>query len=151
AEFDTYLPLLSLPRVSGTTLDTIPADIPYIDAQAIRRRKTNRSFSLSRSPSLSAQPKVGIVWAGSPTHSNDRHRSCPLQEWLPLLRTSRVEFYSVQKGEHSRELAQLPQDIAVHDLEPLLGDYGDLAVLLDQLDVVISVDTSVAHVAGVLG
>ena len=151
AEFDTYLPLLSLPRVYGTTLDTIPADIPYIDVQAIRRRKTNPSLPMSRSPSLSAQPKVGIVWAGSPTHSNDRHRSCPLQEWLPLLGVPGMAFYSLQKGERSRDLAQLPHDIAIHDLEPLLGDYGDLAVLLDQLDIVISVDTSVAHVAGAIG
>jgi hypothetical protein len=128
---------------------------PYIDVQALRRRRTNTSLSLSlslsRSPSLSAPPRVGIVWAGSPTHSNDRHRSCPLQEWLPLLGVPGMAFYSLQKGERSRDLTQLPHDIAVHDLEPLLGDCGDLAVLLDQLDIVISVDTSVAHVAGAIG
>ncbi len=146
-EFDAYLPLLSLPRVHGTTLDIIPAAVPYLDAQAIRRRKTNGTLAL---PS-SSQRKVGIVWAGSPTHANDRNRSCPLPVWLPLLRTPGLEFYSLQKDGSSRGLAELPEDITLRDLDPLLGDYGDLAVLIDQLDLVISVDTSVAHVAGALG
>jgi hypothetical protein len=148
AEFDTYLPLLSLPRVFGTTLDTIPAEVPYLDMEAIRRRK-GRAGSLSQSPS--SFPKVGLVWAGSPTHQNDRHRSCALRAFLPVLQTPDVEFYSLQKGERSREIAELPPGITVYDLDPLLGDYGDLAILLDQLDLIISVDTSVVHVAGALG
>lgn len=146
-EFDTYLPLLSLPRVHGTTLDTIPTQVPYLDVQALQRRKTNDAVSL---PS-SSQRKLGIVWAGSPTHANDRNRSCPLPAWLPLLRTPGVEFYSLQKDGRSRGLAKLPAEVRLHDLDPLLGDYGDVALLIDQLDLVISVDTSVAHVAGALG
>ncbi len=146
-EFDAYLPLLSLSRVHGTTLDTIPAQVPYLDVQAIRRRKTNGALALSPSSSR----KVGIVWAGSPTHANDRNRSCPLPEWLPLLHTPGLEFYSLQKDGPSRGLAELPADVTLRDLDPLLGDYGDVAVLIDQLDLVISVDTSVTHVAGALG
>lgn len=154
AEFDTYLPLLSLPRVFGTTLETIPAAVPYLDIHAVRRRKGGEgSPSLSQFSSLSGTDrfKVGLVWAGSPTHQNDRHRSCQLRDFLPVLHTPGCEFYSVQKGERSREIGELPAGITVHDLAPLLGDYGDLAVLLEQLDLVITVDTSVAHVTGALG
>jgi hypothetical protein len=148
SEFDTYLPLLSLPRVFGTTLNTLPAETPYIDIQAIRRRKSaNTALILP----VSAAPKVGVVWGGSPTHANDRHRSCRVTDFLPVLRMPGLVMYSLQKGDRSRELAELPSDVQVHDLDPHLGDYGDLAVLLDQLDLVISVDTSVVHLAGALG
>jgi len=146
---DTYLPLLSLPRVFGTTLDTIPAEIPYIDVQAIRRRKINASSSLSLS--LSSAPKVGLVWAGSPTYKNDHHRSCPVQEFAPVLRTPGIEFYSLQKGPQRQELAQLLTDLHVQDLDSRLQDYGDTALIIDQLDLVITVDTSVAHLADALG
>lgn len=146
-EFDAYLPLLSLPRVHGSTLDTIPAQTPYLDVQAIRRRKPNGAALLPSSP----HRKVGIVWAGSPTHTNDRNRSCRLAEWRPILQTPTIDFYSLQKEGPSRGLAELPAGITLHDLDLRLDDYGDLAVLIDQLDLTISVDTSVAHVAGALG
>jgi ADP-heptose:LPS heptosyltransferase len=68
-----------------------------------------------------------------------------------VLRTTGVAFYSVQKGERSQELGQLPPEVQVQDLEPYLHDFGDLAVILEQLDLVITVDTSVAHMAGALG
>ncbi|MBI3248889.1 MAG: TIGR03032 family protein [Deltaproteobacteria bacterium] len=152
SEFDTFLPLLSLPRVHGTTLDTIPTATSYLDVDAIRRRKANGTDALTLpAPTSAGQLKVGIVWAGSPTHKNDSHRSIALPEWLPVLRTPGVEFYGLQKGDRSRDIGALPAEVKVHDLDPLLGDYGDLALLLDQLDLVISVDTSVAHVAGALG
>ncbi|MBI3796036.1 MAG: TIGR03032 family protein [Deltaproteobacteria bacterium] len=147
AEFDTYLPLLSLPRVFGTTLETIPAKTPYLDVQTIRRRKAEASAALS----LSSYPKVGLVWAGSPTYKNDRHRSCPVLEWTPVLQVPGVEFYSLQKGPQRDELAQLPADVRVQDLDAHLHDYGDTAVIVDALDLVITVDTSVAHLAGALG
>jgi Glycosyltransferase family 9 (heptosyltransferase) len=139
---------MSLPRVFGATLDNIPASMPYIDVQAIRRRKGSDAVPLlaSRSPR-----KVGIVWAGSPTHRNDRRRSCGLAEFLPVLRTPGIAFYSLQKGERSRELAGLPSGSLVQDLSPHLNDFGDCALLLDQLDLIISVDTAVVHLAGALG
>jgi hypothetical protein len=142
AEFDVFLPLLSMPLVFGTTLDSVPAEVPYIDAAAIARRKQNPALALAAAPG----PRVGIVWAGSPTNRTDPHRSCPLSEFLPVLKTPGAVFYSLQKGE--QRAAGLPPEIQVHDLDPLLGDFGDLAVIVDQLDLVISIDTSVAHVAG---
>ena len=147
AEFDTYLPLMSLPHVFGTTLETIPATVPYVDAAALRRRRDNPSLLLSESDDR----KIGIVWAGSPTNRTDPHRSCPLREFLPILDIPGISFFSLQKGEHQKDLTDLPSHIHVHDLESQLGDFGDLAVIIDQLDLVISVDTSVAHMAGALG
>ena len=160
-EFDTYVPLLSLPHVFGTTLETIPAELPYLDVALLRRRKTvalpplppgrgEGIHSISREREQGIL-KVGLVWAGSPTHKNDRHRSCPLTEFLPVLRIPGIAFYSLQKGERSQDLQQLPLECAVHDLEALSQGFGDTALRLDQLDLLISVDTSVAHLAGALG
>jgi uncharacterized protein (TIGR03032 family) len=147
AEFDAYLPLMSLARVFGTTVETIPAEVPYVDTALLRRRKDNPSLVLP----ASSHPRIGIAWAGSSINRTDRHRSCPLREFLPLLGTSVVAFYSLQKGDRSKDLADLPAEVRVTDLESLLGDFGDLAVIVDQLDLVITVDTAVAHIAGALG
>jgi len=147
AEFDTYLPLMSLPHVFGTTLDTIPATVPYVDAAALCRRKVNPSLLLSES----GDPRIGIVWAGNTNNRIDRHRSCPLNDFLPILTVPEISFYSLQRGEHQKDLTDLPPHIQVHDLEPHLGKFDDLAVIIDQLDLVISVDSSVTHIAGALG
>ena len=138
---------MSLPHVFKTTLETIPATLPYIDAAALRRRKENPSLLLPSSD----YPRIGIVWAGNPNHRADRHRSCPLHEFLPILSIPEITFYSLQNGERHRDLNDLPSEIQVQDLEPQLGDFGDLAVIIDQLDLVISVDSPVAHMAGALG
>ena len=146
-EYDVYSPLLSLPRVFATTIDTIPAGVPYLDLAAIRRRKDFLPLPQCRGNS----PKVGVVWAGSPNNRLDRYRSCALRDLLPLLRVPGIDFFSLQKGERARELGELPADIRVHDVSPRLNDFGDLALVIDQLDLIISVDTSVAHLAGALG
>jgi hypothetical protein len=99
----------------------------------------------------SDKPRVGIVWAGSSNHGADRHRGCPLREFLPILSVPEVTFYSLQTGTRHEDLSDLPSHIQVHDLEPQLGDFGDLAVIIDQLDLVISVDSPVAHMSGALG
>lgn len=146
-EFDVWLPLMSLPRVFGTTLTTIPESTPYIAIEAIQRRKPVDAL-----PTLtSSRLKVGIVWAGSPTHRNDRHRSCRLQDFLPVLGTAGIACYSLQKGEHSGDLAELPPEATVKDLSPQLDDFGDTALIIEQLDLVISVDTAIIHLAGALG
>jgi uncharacterized protein (TIGR03032 family) len=147
AEFDTYLPLMSLPHAFGTTLDTIPATVPYVDAAALRRRRDNPALLLNDSDDL----RIGIVWAGSPTNRTDRHRSCPLREFLPILDIPGISFFSLQKGERHNDLSDLPSHVRVQNMEPQLGDFGDLALIIDQLDLVITVDTSVVHMAGALG
>lgn len=138
-----------LPRrihVIGTTLETIPAPISYLDVTLLRRRK---AIALPPPPATPRR-KIGLAWAGSPTHQNDRHRSSALAAFLPVVRTPGIAFYSVQKGERSQKLRQLPPDCTVHDLDALIQDYGDTALLLDSLDLLISVDTAVAHLAGTL-
>ncbi len=146
-EFDAYLPLLSLPRVFETTRASLPGAIPYLDAAALRRRKGERYTALPSSPPL----KIGLCWAGSPTYKHDRQRSCALSTLLPVLQRSGVAFYSLQKGERSRDLAELPEGIAVRDLEGSIQDFGDTALLIAELDLVITVDTAVGHLAGALG
>jgi uncharacterized protein (TIGR03032 family) len=146
-EFDCYLPLMSLPWVLGLTANTITAQVPYLDVEVLRRRK---GVAALPPPDRGAR-RVGVVWAGSPTHRDDRRRSCRLQAWVPFLRTPGVTFYSLQRGARAREQAELPADVTIHGLESLLHDFGDLAGLMLQLDLIITVDTSAAHVAGALG
>jgi len=147
SEFDAYLPLLSLPRVFETTPASVPAAVPYLDAAALRRRKGDGYPVLPASPRL----KVGVCWAGSSGYKHDRQRSCALSDFLPLLQREGVDFYSLQKGERSRDLLQLPEGIRVQDLDGVRKDFGDTALIIDQLDLLITVDTSVAHLAGALG
>jgi uncharacterized protein (TIGR03032 family) len=139
-DFQVFVPLMSLPYCLGTTLDTLPNAVPYLDVE--------------RSPTmqlLGEGLKVGIVWGGSPTHKHDHHRSTRLAAWLPILTLPGVTFFSLQKGERSAELGQLPDGVTVQDLGPQIRDFGDTANFLKQLDLVITVDTSVAHLAGALG
>jgi uncharacterized protein (TIGR03032 family) len=146
-EFDRYLALMSLPRVLGITPDTVPAQVPYLDVEALRRRKGAAVVPWH----TDRRRRVGLVWRGSPTHRDDRRRSCPLHAWVPFLRTPGVAFYSLQRGAPAQELAGLPPEVTVQDLEPVQHDFGDLAWVMLHLDLVITVDTSSAHVAGALG
>lgn len=138
--FDVYAPLMSLPYLAGTTVETIPASVPYLQADVSRC-----------SIPVKDRPRVGIVWAGSPTHGNDRRRSTQLADWRSVLQVPGVEFFSLQKGPQIQELAQLPANITVHNLDSVIQDYSDTAAVVAQLDLVISVDTSVTHLAGALG
>ncbi|WP_026097554.1 TIGR03032 family protein [Baaleninema simplex] len=140
--FDTYIPLMSLPYALGTTIETIPDRVPYLHSNSSHFSLPNRT---------SNRPKIGFVWGGSPTHKNDRNRSCPLEYFIPILERSNVEFYSLQKGDRTQDLSQLPNSVSVEDLSSQLHDFTDTAAAIAQLDLVISVDTSVAHLAGAMG
>lgn len=127
--YDCWIDQMSLPRVFGTRLATIPAAEGYLRAEAWR----------------SALPdgfKVGLVWAGNPAHSNDRRRSMPANAMQRLLAVPGVSFISLQVGARAGDLS-LPS--------PTLVDFAATASLVAALDLVISVDTAVAHVAGALG
>ncbi len=145
SEFHAYLPLMSLPRVLGTTLETVPARVPYLQPD-------HRSLDLRPGPIPNPRLKVGLAWSGSPTHLNDRHRSCRLLDFAPLLDVSDVAFYSLQVGPRAGEVHQLAgRSGIVADLSESLGDFADTASAIEQLDLTISVDTSVLHLAGALG
>lgn len=142
--FQAYSPLMSLPHLFGTTLESIPAGVPYLCVP-------NPWFRL---PAVLAAPpglRVGFTWAGSPTHANDRHRSCHLADLLPLFDLPGVAWYSLQKGPQAAELRTCPMRDRLTDLDVCLRDFADTASAIGQMDLVISVDTAVAHLAGALG
>ncbi|HBY27507.1 MAG TPA: hypothetical protein DEH75_13390, partial [Bradyrhizobium sp.] len=144
--FDLQLPLLSLPRIFRTTVETIPAATSYLQADAGKLARWRDALS-----GVSAL-KVGVVWAGNPRHKGDRQRSLPADAVLPRLVTPGVQLYSLQKEPRPDDapvLRRLGADIV--DLAPTLGDFADTAAAVCALDLVIAVDTSVAHLAGALG
>ena len=97
--------------------------------------------------------KVGIAWAGSPTHSNDAFRSTTLDQFAPLFEVDDVAFYSLQKGPQASDLASLTptQRLVVRDLDDSQQDFADTAAIMRQLDLIITVDTSILHLAAGLG
>ena len=137
--YDLHLPLLSVPRVLGTRLDSIPAEVPYIFAPS---DPSPASEAVLPSPNL----KVGLVWAGTRDHSLDSLRTLPLASLESLGRAPGVDWYSLQVGYEGG----LPFE-NLRDLGPLLRDFGDTARVLAKLDLLVTVDTAVAHLAGAMG
>lgn len=143
---DLHCPLMSLPWLFGTTLGTVPADVPYLtppsEALSVWRER------LDGEPRL----RVGLVWAGG-VHADDidsnimdRRRSIPVDELAPFAGMENVRFYSLQK-----DRGTMPQGLNLIDFMPRAVDFADTAALIAQLDLVIAVDTSVAHLAGAMG
>jgi len=140
--FDFHCPLTSLPLAFSTTLDTIPSEVPYLP-------RVNEVAGPRLGPSK--RPRIGLVWSGNPNHLNDHNRSLPFRELLPLLDGVEAEFVSLQKNARPEDEALLRQRGDVLDLGPALRDFADTAAVVEQLDLVISVDTSVVHLTGGLG
>ena len=140
--FDFHCPLTSLPLAFSTTLDTIPSEVPYLPR-----------MSEEAGPQLgpSKRPRVGLVWSGNSNHLNDHNRSLPFKNLLPLLDGVAAQFVSLQKNARPEDEELLRQRSDVLDLAPALRDFADTAAVVQQLDLVISVDTSVVHLAGGLG
>ena len=143
-DFAWQCPLLSLPLAFNTTLRNVPASVPYLCADRDAVEDWRRRLA---GPEL----KVGLVWAGRPEHKRDRHRSMALAELAPLAAIPNVAFYALQKGAAVCEAETAPEGMRLEILSPLLGDFADTAAAIMALDLVISVDTSVAHLAGALG
>ncbi len=141
---DCHVPLLSLPGLFATTLETIPADVPYLGAASERVAK----WAALMAPM--AAPCIGFAWAGSATNRNDRNRSMPLEALLPLFEIAGPSFFSLQKEMRPGEAEMLARFPEVHALGDRLEDFADTAAAMAQLDVVISVDTAAAHLAGAL-
>jgi hypothetical protein len=147
-DFDLHCPLMSLPFACGTDLSGIPSQVPYLappaDCIARWRRLVPTADGL----------KVGLVWAGSPrpgeprSHFADRRRSVDLATLAPLAGVAGVRWFSLQKDRGQEAGGAI---FAFTDLMPAVTDFADTAALIGELDLVIAVDTAVAHLAGALG
>jgi len=150
SDFDCECPLTSLPAAFGTTVDTVPSPGAYLGADphlSAARRQQFPNLKRRRDGVL----LVGVAWAGNPRYKADPQRSLPLETLIPLLRTPGVEWFSLQKGPTAEQLSALPADIAVCDGCRHDQDLAETAALLSHLDLVITTDTCVAHLAGAMG
>ncbi|KVG10218.1 tetratricopeptide repeat protein [Burkholderia vietnamiensis] len=144
--FDLHCPMMSLPFAFRTTLDTVPADVPYLHADP-RRRAAWRARLDAAAPSR--RLRVGLAWSGNPHHANDENRSMTLAALAPLMALD-ATFVSLQVDVRARDAAAFAAG-GVLSFANALTDFAETAALVDVLDLVIAVDTSVVHLAGALG
>jgi hypothetical protein len=149
--YDYFVPLLSLPKIFGTRLENIPCETS-LQADPVARQQWSARLAADK------QRRVGLVWGGNPRRHNieqermDRRRSISLADYAPLWSVPGISFYSLQKGEATEQQADWPSDVRpLIDWTAELNDFSDSAALVMNLDLVISVDTSVVHLAGALG
>lgn len=142
-KFDCYIPMMSLPRIFGTDLDSVPADVPYVaplDRNAVQLP-----------PTLGRIKRVGIAWAGRATHRNDKNRSAGFRHFIEILGLPGLSVFSLQKGDPVKDIAEFGCANLVTDLSERIRDFSDSASVVSQLDLVITVDTALAHLAGAMG
>jgi tetratricopeptide (TPR) repeat protein len=139
--FDTHCPIMSLPMVLGTNAGSIPAKVPYLRPPAERIEKWK-----DRIAGLPGK-KVGLVWAGNPKYKNDKLRSIPAEKLAALAGIPGVTWVSLQKNRPTEP----PAELKLTDFTAELADFADTAAVIERLDLVVSVDTAVAHLAGALG
>ena len=139
--FNSHQALFSLPRILGTTLGNIPGTVPYLTAP---------SQSGVELPATNGVFRIGLTWHGSGSQNPDR-RSVAFEQLLPLLEQERAMFFSLQLGDAAHDPARADAENRLADLSPLMDDFASTAALIEQLDLVITIDTAVAHLAGALG
>jgi Flp pilus assembly protein TadD len=142
---DYYVPIMSLPMLFATDIRTIPSNIPYLFVDPIKvgqwkNRINSKDFK-----------KIGIVWAGKPVHGNDKNRSCELEHFLPLARIPGVEMYGLQKGDAARQAETSAGMKGIINFDRELKDFSETAAAIENLDLIISVDTALVHLAGAMG
>ncbi len=142
---DIQVALLSLPFAFGTTLETVPAQVPYLrpDPQSVEKWRAR----LGDDP----RKKIGLVWAGNPDQADDQTRSIPLAAYAPLGRFPGLRFISLQKGVGAPQAKNPPPELQLIDWTEELTDFAQTAALISNLDLVITIDTSVAHLTGAVG
>jgi|ERR1039458_6289380 tetratricopeptide (TPR) repeat protein len=141
--FEWHCPLMSLPLAFKTSLQSLPAQVPYLKVpeQAVEDAVNVQWTDCGL--------RVGLVWSGNPKYAEDRNRSIPLPSFNSLLQIEGIQFFSLQIGPAASQLAEIVAPLA--DLGPGIGDMADTAARIARLDLVITVDTAVAHLAGALG
>ncbi len=144
-----YLPLSGLPRLHGTTLDTIPADtVPYLTPEPARVAKWKARLDELAAPH---HRRLGLVWAGRPTHKNDRNRSVALNRLTALTDLPGVTYISLQKGPAEAQVGDYFGLAPLVNLGPEVDEFTDTLAIMDGLDLVVTVDTAVGHLAGAMG
>lgn len=145
--FDACAPLLSLPRLLGAAAEPIPCETPYLAADPARQQQWRDRLSAEQGF------RVGIAWQGSVTNLRDATRSIPLRHFAPLAAAPGVRLFALQKGEGTDQLADIPFPLSPLSEELDTGPDGfvDTAAVMTQLDLVVTSDTSIAHLAGGLG
>ena len=142
--FDCHCPLLSLPLAFKTDLDTVPARIPYLRAEPERVRRWQTRLAQRRSP------LIGLAWAGNPFHWQDRHRSIAFNFLAPLL-SEPLSFVSLQKAVPDADAKRMTDLPNLMHLGDEIADFDDTAAIIASLDLVVTIDTAVAHLAGAMG
>lgn len=146
--FAAYCPLSGLPRLRGTVLDSIPDGVPYLAAVPDRAAHWRGVLDGLVPPGLK---RIGLSWAGRPTHNNDANRSVALARLAPITDVDGVAFVSLQKGPAAREAEGYRGSAPLIDLDGRTDGFDDTAAIIDGLDLVICVDTAIAHLAGAMG
>ena len=142
-DYDYFIPLLSLPFYFKTEINTIPGGIPYLKVDEEMNEKWQKLIPPSN------LLKVGIIWAGNPKHTADRERSLPIDKFKPIIDRDDIEIYSLQHGLPSLQLTE--EYGKVHDIRQYNNGLPDAAAIIANLDLIITIDTSIAHLAGALG
>jgi hypothetical protein len=144
--FDAHRSLMSMALLFGTTPHTVPAQVPYLHAHDAALRRWEKIIE-------PGGIRIGLAWAGAPSYGDDRNRSLTLQQLAPLAQAAPegTRFYGLQKGPAAAQSLQPPPGMRLLDLREELTDFTDTAAAMQNLDLVISVDTAVGHLAGALG
>jgi Tfp pilus assembly protein PilF len=146
--FDAYCSLSGLPRVFDTDLDNIPAPVPYVKADPEKAEHWRKRLDALTPPGYR---RIGLVWAGRPTHGNDFNRSMTLQKLGPLTRLENTVFVSLQKGDGQNQIGSYFGTAPLINFGAEIEDFTDTMGILDHLDRLVAVDTGVAHLAGAMG
>jgi tetratricopeptide (TPR) repeat protein len=159
-DFSVHAALLNLPMILGTTLETIPAPVPYVranpDAAGRWNVRIKNSDPSNREESNAGRSKagglkVGLAWAGRAAHANDRNRSMSLSLFAPLSQIPGLRFFSLQRDKPAQLSQGWPDATPLTDWADELHDFADTAALIENMDVIITVDTALAHLAGAMG
>jgi tetratricopeptide (TPR) repeat protein len=142
AELEVWM--MSLPHLLGTTSGTIPVNVPYLHPDPVTVERLRRLVGDE------SRLKLGLIWSGNPAHLNDRLRSCPLAMIQPLTRRTDVRCYSLQKGPAAERDAPIVADLGITDLASACEDFAESAAAMALMDLILTVDTAAAHLAGAL-
>jgi tetratricopeptide (TPR) repeat protein len=142
--FDVECPLMSLPAVFATTIETVPWSGPYLAADP-------EAVAAERNSFLDGRLRIGLAWAGNPNYKADRERSVHLATYLPLLRAHDARWISLQKGPAAAQIGELTSDVPIADACSHDADLADTAAVIESLNLVITTDTCIAHLAGAMG